>query len=200
MPRRRGFCPVARRLDPEEAALWRRVVASVRPLPGKRRALPHPAPLPPVTHLPGAGTARPLPPRALPAAPAPSRPVRPPAPLEQATLDGGWDRRLAGGRLVPDRVVDLHGLTLEGAHDRVRHEVRAARADGLRVVLLVTGRPPRAGPDGGRRGLIRGQVMHWLAAGDLADAIAAVRPAHSRHGGAGALYLVLRRNRAEKIP
>lgn len=136
----------------------------------------------------------------MPATHVPPRPARSSKPLEQATLDGGWDRRLAGGRLVPDRVVDLHGLTLDGAHERVRREVRAARADGCRVVLLVTGRPPRTGPDGGRRGLIRGQVMHWLAAGDLGDAIAAVRPAHPRHGGAGALYLVLRRTRAEKIP
>ena len=160
--------------------------------------MPSPATLLPVPASPAKGAAVKSPPlRAIPAAPPPFRPTRS---LEQATLDGSWDRRLAGGRLVPDRVVDLHGLTLEGAHDRVSREVRAARADGLRVVLLVTGRPPRTGPDGGWRGLIRGQVMHWLAAGDLADAIAAVRPAHSRHGGAGALYLVLRRNRAEKIP
>lgn len=122
-------------------------------------------------------------------------------PVDRRTLDGGWDRRLVSGRAAPDRVVDLHGLTLAAAHGVVEDEIARAYHDGVRLLLLVTGKPPRPGADGEpRRGLIRAQVMHWLSAHALSHRIAAVRPAHPRHGGAGALYIVLRRDRTGTFP
>ncbi len=45
------------------------------------------------------------------------------------------------------------------------------------------------------RGASRAAGGDWLAASRHADQIAAVRNAHPRHGGAGALYIVLRRRR-----
>ena len=42
---------------------------------------------------------------------------------------------------------------------------------------------------------IRAKVMDWLASGPQASKIAAIRPAHPRHGGAGAVYLVLRKGK-----
>ena len=68
---------------------------------------------------------------------------------------------------------------------------------GARMVLLITGRPRpvEAADRGGQRGAIRAKVIDWLAAGPHASRIAAVRPAHRKHGGAGALYVVLRRGR-----
>ena len=62
--------------------------------------------------------------------------------------------------------------------------------------LNATGKPPR--PESERphaRGAIRAAIADWLAASRHADAIAAVRGAHPRHGGQGALYIVLRRPR-----
>jgi len=68
---------------------------------------------------------------------------------------------------------------------------------GARLVLLVTGRPrtAAAADRSTQRGAIRAKVLDWLAAGPHGADIAAVRPAHRRHGGEGALYLVLRRRR-----
>jgi DNA-nicking Smr family endonuclease len=68
---------------------------------------------------------------------------------------------------------------------------------GARLVLLITGkpRPAEAADRGVRRGAIRAKVVDWLAAGPHAADIAAVRAAHRRHGGEGALYLVLKRRR-----
>jgi DNA-nicking Smr family endonuclease len=62
-------------------------------------------------------------------------------------------------------------------------------------VLVITGkaRPTEAADRGERRGAIRAKVLDWLAAGPHASAIAAIRKAHRRHGGDGALYIVLRR-------
>ena len=47
----------------------------------------------------------------------------------------------------------------------------------------------------GGRGAIRAAISDWLAASRHAPYIAAVRRAHRRHGGAGALYIILRRRR-----
>ena len=61
------------------------------------------------------------------------------------------------------------------------------------MLLLITGKPRAGGHE--RRGAIRAAVGDWLAASRHAADIAAVRGAHPRHGGAGALYIVLRKRR-----
>jgi len=109
------------------------------------------------------------------------------------TLDGGWDRRLRRGIILPDRTIDLHGHTLATARDALEHALARAIADEVRVLLVVTGKPPRG--DERRRGLIRASIGDWIAHSGYSPHIAAVRNAHPRHGGAGALYLILRRKR-----
>lgn len=113
------------------------------------------------------------------------------------TLDGAWDRRIAKGVLDPDFTIDLHGDTLASAHARLNRSLAAAIRAEARVVLLITGKPapdnPRLPPTS--RGVIRASVKDWLATSAHAGQIAAIRGAHPRHGGAGALYLILRRGR-----
>jgi DNA-nicking Smr family endonuclease len=167
---------VPRRLSPEEDALWRRVVESVRPLHAR---------------LPAAEPAQAGPPR-------PSyRPQPPAAPARKAapgtTLDASWDRRLARGLASPDRMLDLHGHDLATAWDLLDRRLEQAIGQGARLLLLVTGKPPADAS--ARRGRIRAAVGDWLAASRHAGDIAAVRSAHPRHGGAGALYIVIRRRR-----
>ena len=108
------------------------------------------------------------------------------------TLDSRWDRRLRGGTITPDRVVDLHGMSLDGAWRAIDRALDQAIARGERLVLLVTGHH-RPGEPPIRRGAIRAAVHDWLAASRHAADIAAVRAAHRRHGGGGSLYIVLRR-------
>ena len=112
--------------------------------------------------------------------------------LQRKTLDGSWDRRLSGGAVEPDRVVDLHGMTLDGAWRAIDRALEQAIAGGERVLLLITGHH-RAGEPPIRRGAIRAAVHDWLEASRHAPQIAAVRGAHRRHGGGGSLYIVLRR-------
>nr|WP_231420270.1 MULTISPECIES: Smr/MutS family protein [unclassified Sphingomonas] len=117
-------------------------------------------------------------------------------PITANTLDGGWDKRLTRGVVSPDSSIDLHGHTLASAHALLDVGLGRAIARGDRVLLLVTGKPPR--PESERphaRGAIRSAVADWLAGSRHADSIAAVRGAHPRHGGQGALYIVLRRGR-----
>lgn len=168
-----------RRLSAEEDALWRRVVESVRPL----HALPE-APAEP---------AEPVEPPPRPAVhpAARQKPAKPAAP--GTTLDASWDRRLARGLVAPDRSLDLHGHNLATAYDLLDRRLEQAIGDGARLLLLITGKAPADAS--GKRGRIRAALGDWLAASRHAGDIAAVRNAHPRHGGAGALYIVLRRKR-----
>jgi DNA-nicking Smr family endonuclease len=177
-----------RRLSAEEQALWDKVVASVRPLRPADAAPPETSPAP--------AASPPAPPetsanRASPRKTSPA--ARPPAP--GTTLDGSWDRRLARGLVQLDATLDLHGHNLATAYDLLDRRLEQAIADGARVVLLITGKPPVDGRRPVGRGAIRAAVGDWLAAGRHAAALAAVRGAHPRHGGSGALYIILRRSR-----
>lgn len=189
------FRPAHRPLRPlsdEEAALWARLAETVTPLEPRRRIAPvaqpkavdQPDPVPP----PPKKVKGRVPPPLMP----PPAPVAPPRPLDRHGLDAGWDKRLAKGMVSPDFSLDLHGFTLDEAHARLDHGLTLARSQGARLVLLITGRPR---PQGSSRGVIRARVADWLAMGSHGGAIAAVRGAHVRHGGAGALYIVLKRQR-----
>ncbi len=176
-----------RRLGPEEKALWEKVIATVRPLHAQvsatEEAPPEPVPPPP-----------PAPPR-LKARP-PARPAPQPAKVQPGTtLDGTWDRRLSRGLAQPDLTVDLHGQTLDGAYGLLDSSLEQAVGMGARLLLLITGKPPTSDRVPVKRGAIRAAVGDWLAASRHAADIAAVRGAHPRHGGAGALYIVLRRRK-----
>lgn len=179
-------------MTPEERALWARVIATVTPIarePVSAKAPPPRAPVPaasepaPVARVKGR----------VPPSPSPRpRPAPPPA----DTLDASWDRRLSRGLVAPESAIDLHGHTLASAHARLDRGLEGAIARGDRVLLLITGKPPR--PESERphaRGAIRAAVGDWLAASRHGDRIAAVRGAHPRHGGQGALYIVLKRQR-----
>lgn len=174
---------MTRRLQAEEQALWDKVVASVRPLhpralkTGAKEATPvqPPAPTPRIVRK----VARP---------PEPTKPTAGPG----TTLDASWDRRLARGSVQPDFFLDLHGHNLATAWHLLDLRLEQAIASGARIMLLVTGKPPKGEPPVAR-GRIRAAIGDWLAASRHAGAIAAVRNAHPRHGGIGALYIILRR-------
>jgi len=169
---------------PDGHALWQRVAETVRPLKGTsaRSRMTSSAPPPPFEFTPRT-----------PVVPA----ARQNGPGE--TLDGGWDRRLRRGVVAPDVTIDLHGHTLLSAQAQLEAGLAAAILRGARLILLVTGRPPRERGEriDGRpvRGAIRASVGDWLHGSRHAGHVAAVRNAHPRHGGAGALYIVLRRGR-----
>lgn len=121
-------------------------------------------------------------------------PRQPPAHPSDRGLDGHWDRRLGKGSVAPDVTIDLHGHNLASAYSWLDQSLMLAIASGHRIILLITGKPrPHEDRINTGRGAIRAAVTDWLAASRHAGNIAAVRNAHPRHGGQGALYVVLRR-------
>lgn len=189
---------MARRLDPDESALWKKVAATVKPLAKAKVTL---APVAPPTVKPPKPTPR--------STAVPAAPVRPTAKLPPprrthsvATLDGHWDRRLRKGLVRPDLSIDLHGHSLASAQALLDDAIGRALLRGARVLLVVAGRLrpgadrlPQMHGDPRPRGAIRASLPDWLAYSPHADQIVALRPAHVSHGGAGAVYVILRRSR-----
>jgi DNA-nicking Smr family endonuclease len=115
------------------------------------------------------------------------------APPSLATIDERTRRRLARGSLPIDGRLDLHGMTQEAAHSALRHFLRSSRTDGARIVLVITGKGRSGGDGPWDRGVLRRAVPHWLAAADLRDCVIGFEEAHVAHGGAGAIYVRIRR-------
>lgn len=173
------------------------MASTVRPFERLRPATATPEPVPDPARAPSPPAKQPRRVRLVqpPVAQPPVTPARPQA-LAGHTLDANWDRKLARGLASPDFTLDLHGATLDGAYARLDHGLTLAVAQGARVVLLITGRsrgPVDSADRSSRRGAIRAKFLDWLAYGNHASRIASIRPAHPRHGGAGAVYIVLRK-------
>lgn len=98
---------------------------------------------------------------------------------------------MRSGRLQPDMTIDLHGHTLASAHIQLSRSLDRAGAVGARVLLVVAGKV--RGPDEAPRGAIRRELTSWLAHSSHASRILSVRNAHPRHGGAGAVYIILKK-------
>ncbi|KUJ77411.1 Smr/MutS family protein [Ruegeria profundi] len=106
--------------------------------------------------------------------------------------------RMKRGKLKPEGKLDLHGMRVDTAHPALIRFILTAQAQGKRLVLVVTGKGKdrdEPGPIPTPRGVLRNQVPHWLSIPPLAQAVLQVAPAHISHGGDGAYYVYLRRNR-----
>lgn len=193
-----------RGLSREEAELWGRVAKTVRPLdkriPPQNGGGSHPEAMVAehvrIVPLSRQSQKDPSLPLYQPAAgPPPRSAVERKRPLDRHGLDASWEKKLARAGVHPDFTLDLHGHSLDAAHARLDHGLSQAIAMGARVVLVITGkpRPTEAADRGQRRGAIRAKLLDWLAMGSHASKIAAVRGAHRKHGGTGAVYVILRR-------
>ena len=189
-----------RGLSREDAELWSRVARTVKPLRPLAKVLAPAAE--PDEADPRSPAPRPRKAKAAPAVAPPTPAVArrhdpPPRPLDRHGLDGSWEKKLARAEVHPDFTLDLHGHGLDAAHARLEHGLAQAISLGARVVLVITGkpRPVEAADRGERRGAIRAKLLDWLAHGSHAHRIASVRGAHRKHGGPGAVYVILKRTR-----
>jgi DNA-nicking Smr family endonuclease len=109
----------------------------------------------------------------------------------------GIDRRTAErfqkGEMAIDRRLDLHGMTQARAHAALDRFVRNAWQEGLRVLLIITGK------GSGGEGVLRRSLPHWLEAGEHAPRVLRLTRAQPKHGGEGAFYVLLRRQRGERL-
>lgn len=194
--------PPGQRLSEEDRRLWAQVTRDVTPLRNRPAAV-----------VPGKSGRKPR--RdvetvsTLPQTPAP-----PPEPLfarQDRAGDAGLDRRryrrLGRGSETPDSRIDLHGLDRAAAYARLIRHLESAMRRGDRCVLVITGKGGRRytqrgelPPEFRRRadfatgsGILRNAVPQWLDSAPLRDIVSGYSSSHARHGGDGALYVLLRR-------
>ena len=173
-----------RSLSDDERALWDTVTRAIAPL-RKRRAKK--------SEERAVETADP-PPETPMRAPKIGPAVAPkPHPPPLVPLGRRMRSKLARGSEPIDDRLDLHGMTQADAHAALAHFLRRAQARGARVVLVITGKGVRAGSDHADRGVLRRQVPHWLESAALRPLVVGFESAGVGHGGAGALYVRLRR-------
>ncbi|MES3040855.1 MAG: Smr/MutS family protein [Pseudomonadota bacterium] len=100
--------------------------------------------------------------------------------------------KLKAGLLPWKHAVDLHGCTLEQAREAILQLFAEAKAESITVVKIVHGKGQING-----QALLKTAVNGWLR--QLDDVLAFVS-ADPRHGGAGAVMVLLRRPREAKMP
>lgn len=88
-----------------------------------------------------------------------------------------------------DARIDLHGMTRASAQDALYGFLDRAHGRGHRCVLVITGK----GTGGG--GVLRRELPLWLNESRLRPLVLSIQPAQPRHGGGGAFYVLLRRQR-----
>jgi len=106
-------------------------------------------------------------------------------------LEAKFKRHLVRGRIAIDARLDLHGARQAEAHGRLNRFIEQSRRNGHRCVLVITGKGS-PGAFGEERGVLRRVVPEWLRQTPLASQIIGLEPAAPHHGGAGALYVLLR--------
>jgi DNA-nicking Smr family endonuclease len=176
-----------RGLSDDERALWDTVTRAVAPL-RRRKAKKEPESEPAKTAALVNAPARTAP-SFMPAKSAPR-----PAPPPLAPLGRRMRQKLARGSEAIDARIDLHGMTQADAHVALAHFLRRAQNGGARVVLVITGKGAREGDS--ERGVLRRQVPLWLESAALRPLIVGFESATVGHGGAGALYVRVRRGRS----
>lgn len=110
-----------------------------------------------------------------------------------AQLGRRMKQRVARGKEKIDGRLDLHGLTQSEAHATLLRFLRTASSREARLVLVITGKGARAGE--GERGVLKRQVPQWLGSPEFRALIIGFEDAHAAHGGEGALYVRVRRNK-----
>ncbi len=169
-----------RPLRPEENRLWAMVASTVRLAPGRAppaveaepktavEALDAPAKPTHVQHTIG-------------------RPKVPPGYQAPQSIEPRRHQRIARGRDQIGARIDLHGMTQERARAALTNFLFNAHNEGVRAVLVITGK----GVSG--EGVLRRRFPEWLAEPELRKIVAGLSTAERHHGGEGAFYVALKR-------
>jgi len=102
-------------------------------------------------------------------------------------ISGAQMEALKGGTMRIDARLDLHGMTQHQAYGELGRFMQRQVTRGARLLLIITGK----GKD--LQGVLRTSLPGWLMSGEFKPHILTIHPAHLRHGGDGATYVLLRK-------
>ncbi|NKD55578.1 MULTISPECIES: Smr/MutS family protein [unclassified Haematospirillum] len=183
-----------RTLTQDEARLWEEIARTVNPISGR---LPFVRTDAPETDTPETDLPLNTPPS--------GKPIQSPALLRTATprnkpflplepgKSPGVDHRTAlkfkRGKMHVDARIDLHGMGKDTAHANLLNFMNRAIRSGYRCLLVITGKGTRG------EGVLRRALPGWLNDARIRPHILSFSAARPEHGGEGAFYILLRRNR-----
>jgi DNA-nicking Smr family endonuclease len=99
-------------------------------------------------------------------------------------------RKLKKGEYALQGHLDLHGMTSDEARGEVEKFVEAALLEGKRCLLVIHGRGLNSKDN---IPVLKERLKLWLTRGRIARRVLAFATARPADGGAGAVYLLLRR-------
>ncbi len=102
-------------------------------------------------------------------------------------ISGAQMAALKNGAVKIDAKLDLHGLTQSEAHQELGYFLHKQITRGARMLLIITGKGKN------NEGVLRTALPDWIMTGEWARYILTIHPAHLRHGGDGATYVLLRK-------
>jgi DNA-nicking Smr family endonuclease len=176
-------------LSEEEHALWESVARQAKPLRNKHRVATLPAASSNAEAHAVAKTV--VHPKPMPVA---APPAKKPAPPPLAPIGRRERSQLSKGKKEIEARLDLHGMTQARAHRALSGFLHRAHGDGLTFVLIITGKG-KIGAES-ERGVLRRQVPQWLSQPEFRTFVVGFEEANVGHGGAGALYVRIRRLRS----
>lgn len=95
-------------------------------------------------------------------------------------------RQLKKGKILFEDKLDLHGLNVELAKDELIQFIDKSRTNQKKCILIIHGKGKRHG----KFPILKNYINHWLI---QIPEVLAFHSALPKHGGAGALYVLLKR-------
>lgn len=172
-----------------EDPLWQEITKTIKPLKNR----PEPKPLPPRKRF--IKTNRSFSPTM-----SVSNNVSSPSTIDKNTL-----RNITQGKLAINHVLDLHDDTQKIAEERLYHALSRAATAQQKCLLIITGKGRNRNhntlpPEQRKRedfaigsGALKRMLPIWLCSDHMRPFVHSYAPAHQKHGGEGAFYVLLRR-------
>jgi DNA-nicking Smr family endonuclease len=119
--------------------------------------------------------------------------------LQDIRIDKNKLSLLKRGKIKPEKILDLHGLTSVEAKTKAIEFTKTNLRLGLRLLLIITGKGKIKIKDLNREeiktGVLRKSLKSWLYESDLRPNILGIISSHISHGGEGAFYVYLKSNK-----
>jgi len=109
-------------------------------------------------------------------------------------IQNGVFRKLRQGRYEAEARLDLHRMSVAKARRELFQFVEDCHQLGLRSVLLIHGKG-ESPSERGKCSILKGCTNHWLRELEIVQAF---HSAQARHGGTGAVYILLRKSEEKK--
>lgn len=183
-----------RDIHDSEKNLWDRFIHGIRPLKKNNKSAAVTSATPPKQ------STMPPPEAFVPA----QRQVAPQAssPQGENTLDRRTLEKLKKGKMPIEATIDLHDKTQDQAYSALVGFVTRAFQSQKRCVLVITGKGTRTKSDeffySSKQdgvGILKSRLPDWISTPPLNEMVLKHVAAHRNHGGGGAFYLYLKRQR-----